>query len=940
MKNKIASIFIAAIVFCAILSPAADDGSLAVSAKSERYRVIVELYSLPAVKSGNTIMSLATYNIMSAADSVSKQADVEIENVYTHVFSGFSCEASTEKICELEGMAGVKRVYIARKYELPEPVEFEKIENVKELSRTLELLGESAYDGRGTAIAVLDSGFDTSHTAFALDAGVPVKFTEEDIDAAKGTLGFGEEDLYISPKIPFAYDYAENDTNVFGPISTHGTHVAGIAAGRVVNQTVKGIAPNAQLVLMKVFSDDGAAYDDFVLAALDDAAKLGVDAINLSLGTPCGFSSNDYGTSEYDGYDSVFSLVRQNGVLVSCSAGNSGIMGKKNRFGNNKPFTDNTDYGTIASPATSISSTAVGAAGKYENGTWYIGDFSSMGSTPDLRLKPDVAAPGVRVASSIPDDGDGDNDDYGYMSGTSAAAPHIAGASAVLTQYLKEIYPLMPPGERLQTAEALLMSTADVIKADGVPLSPRAQGSGRFNLYNAIASPVILKYNGGTPKVELGDKLSGGSFNFSFTAKNLGINTVTYNLSADVITDGYEESNGRTFITLSPLMIESSAEFSGGQALTLNPGEEKTVNVTITPDQDAINDLDLVYRYGYYLEGYVYLDGTDNPDLSIPFMGYKGNWNTIPAIDEAIMNGGGLFGETTFYMNYNNKWYEMGANQFIEGSVPEGKYVAVQPGAHIKARLAFLRNTYYVPLEIIDSEGNIVQSIPYITAWCSKAFEISNGVLNLYEVSLFDEEITPAGTASLEDGVYTLRLKGVADREGAELEPSVYNFEFTLDGTAPTLENAYIILDFDSEERYLEAKFRDAHAVMAAEAFTADSESLGWQAAESWEIGETGTFVFDITGRADGFFGVSAMDYARNTMVETVLMEDAFVALYDENNLLLDLYTEKAPVNRENGQMAIKFNNIPPEIKTIKVFRWQGALPFLTSPFEVLTYEN
>ena len=150
-----------------------------------------------------------------------------------------------------------------------------------------------SYTGIGTAVAILDSGFDCSHTVFQNQPTGELLIDRNDVsgilngtddngnplaNAAQTTPGIKLTDVYYSDKIPFTYDYADKDSDVFPYDSEHGTHVAGIIGGK--DDTITGVAVNTQLVLMKVFPDldDGADTDD-ILAALEDAVLLGVDAI-------------------------------------------------------------------------------------------------------------------------------------------------------------------------------------------------------------------------------------------------------------------------------------------------------------------------------------------------------------------------------------------------------------------------------------------------------------------------------------------------------------------------------------------------------------------------------------------------------------------------------------------------------------------------------------
>lgn len=148
-------------------------------------------------------------------------------------------------------------------------------------------------------MAVLDTGLDYTHTAFSVDNFTTTNeaFTLQSVSGMVGNTvaagynpGLTGEDVYVSKKVPYAYDYGDKDSDVFPLNSDHGTHVAGIIAGK--DDVITGVAPNAQLAIMKVFSDySEGAKTSAILAALNDCVKLGVDVINMSLGTSCGFSA-------------------------------------------------------------------------------------------------------------------------------------------------------------------------------------------------------------------------------------------------------------------------------------------------------------------------------------------------------------------------------------------------------------------------------------------------------------------------------------------------------------------------------------------------------------------------------------------------------------------------------------------------------------------------
>ena len=138
-----------------------------------------------------------------------------------------------------------------------------------------------AYDGTGVVVAVLDTGLDYYHTAFSTANFTADRsklgMTFEDVEALIGNTvattqhgnGLTASDVYVNEKVPYAYDYADYDSEVYPLLSEHGTHVAGIIAGK--DDTITGVAPNAQLVIMKTFSDLAqSARTSWILTALED----------------------------------------------------------------------------------------------------------------------------------------------------------------------------------------------------------------------------------------------------------------------------------------------------------------------------------------------------------------------------------------------------------------------------------------------------------------------------------------------------------------------------------------------------------------------------------------------------------------------------------------------------------------------------------------------
>ncbi len=220
-----------------------------------------------------------------------------------------------------------------------------------------------AYQGDGVVVAVLDTGLDYTHTAFSADNynSTHDAFTLQSVSslvnktaAASYTKGLTGEDVYLNRKVPFAYDYADKDPDVLPINSEHGTHVAGVIAGD--DDVITGVAPNAQLAIMKVFSDtQQGAKSSWILAALEDCVTLGVDVINMSLGSSCGFAREVDEVRVNEIYDSI----RDAGISLIAAASNDYNATFSSEKNGSLGLTSNPDSGTVGSPSTYAASLSV-----------------------------------------------------------------------------------------------------------------------------------------------------------------------------------------------------------------------------------------------------------------------------------------------------------------------------------------------------------------------------------------------------------------------------------------------------------------------------------------------------------------------------------------------------------------------------------------------------
>lgn len=617
---------------------------------------------------------------------------------------------------------------------------------------------ESGYKGQGTVVAIIDSGLDVDHDVLHITDPSKAKYkSQEEMDAAKAAAGitYGK---WFNDKVIFGYNYVDGNTNLKEGIEdSHGMHVTGIAAGnptqKAGDEYIYGVAPEAQVIFLRVFSDlKNTTGPALYVRAIEDAVKLGADSINLSLGSTTGSTAN----IEESLLEAIEAAQRA-GVTVVISAGNDGAFGD-----GQKPFAENIDYGLVGNPSTakgaisvasynsdytrgqaitfvgmennadlnygrcpfsdpnksekkfeigrdydyvyvgtaeevqgvdltgkialikrggltfsekianaiaqgaegvvifnndpqganismSLDDTAVAIPAVFipykfgnalANGNYKIrfngnlekfdnieagrfSSFSSWGLTSDGELKPDVSAPGGSIYSSFNDG------QYGLMSGTSMAAPHVTGVVALVKQYLKEKYPEKSDAELAYLVKALIMSNAKAHYDEqaGEFSSPRQQGAGLVDTASAISSGLYLTGDDGYGSITLGNV--GDTFNFDVTIHNISDQDKTLTYETNLQTDAVEDGK----ITLSPRHLATIA----GKTITVKANSSEKVTITV----DARQFADLLTKEmpnGYYLEGFVrFLDSVDFAEVvSLPFVGFRGDFQNLAVVEDPV----------------------------------------------------------------------------------------------------------------------------------------------------------------------------------------------------------------------------------------------------------------------------------------------------------------
>ena len=229
-----------------------------------------------------------------------------------------------------------------------------------------------------------------------------------------------------------------------------------------------------------------------------------------------------------------------------------------------------------------------------------ISSFSSYGMSPDLQLKPDIGAPGGAIYSTYPLERGG----YASISGTSMAAPHVAGAAALLLQ--------SAPNTPAQAVRSILQNSAVPKNWSGNPNLgfldfAHRQGAGMLRIDDAVTNATRI--NPG--KLSLGESQAGPSLH-SIQLSNGGSTAVTYALSSiNALSTG-----GNTFAP-GAFLSNASVTFASN-SVTLEPGASATVGVTFTPASGPVAG-----QYGGYL---VFTPDDGSAILRVPFAGYVGDY--------------------------------------------------------------------------------------------------------------------------------------------------------------------------------------------------------------------------------------------------------------------------------------------------------------------------
>lgn len=884
--------------------------------------------------------------------------EAKILHSYTNVMNGFSMDIKRGEIPKIESMTGVIKVIEAKKYT-------ENMNTARKLTQAEDVWKDYSLKGEGQVVSIIDTGVDFNNKAFkAPEDKSKLKLNKASVDEikSKGALRANKDaETYFSEKVPFGFNYADNNTEIVDKRdskSPHGCHVAGIVAADgdenevKENKSIKGVAPEAQLLAMKVFSNGpsgGGAFADSIIAAIDDSVALGADVINMSLGSSAGFQRND------DPEQVAIKRAADAGVMVVVSAGNSSFstapapvaelndiatvgspaMGKDafmissfentnsminkielrdsngNKIINSQYAAHQVEIDNLMNKDYEIVECGVGQKSDFEgkdlkdkialikrgNNTFIekimnaqeagalgvivynkdgdetimnmatdpnitipaifipnssgidikdsidkgnkvllngdfssdsienantsdYSDFTSWGPGPGLEFKPQIAAPGGHIYSTL------NNNEYGDMSGTSMAAPHASGASALLLEGLNKFAPEVKGRDKVELARNMFMNTSSVKEDknnEGVPVSPRRQGSGLIQIEDAVKNRVTATYNG---EASVALKQFDNTVTFKLDLKNFGDKEVKYTLeNIGGVLSQDSKNTPKNMITDVKLSKDEASIGFDKNTVTVAPNGTESVNVTLNVGSKLSKDR--------FLEGYVNFKSDDKniPSLVVPFMGFYGDWakesvttNSIwdkelhPFLEVLKNKGEDITTLQNLAVSVNkNKQTIIGQGKEENGRVElDPNTIAISPNEdnscdNLMPGIYLMRNVKKVQGEILNEKGEIIRNLGEVKDYNKKIFNASSGSGKMVDVLkdlAWDGTIYNSSTGKTEivpEGQYTYKVSMYVDYDDAKAQ--TIEIPVKIDLKAPEVKiSSYEKVGDDEYKVYFNAK--------------------------------------------------------------------------------------------------------------------------------------
>ncbi|ANU27525.1 S8 family serine peptidase [Planococcus versutus] len=896
----------------------------------EKVRVIIELTDEPTIeaatekgilykelskKQKTQMEAAATEEQQSVQAAIAKVAPkINYLQTFTAVFNGFSAEVEARQVAKIAELPNVKAIYEATEYKRPEVKPLMK--HSKKLVQAQQAWRDYGFKGEGMIIGVIDTGIDPGHRDMVLSNNKTAALTKAQVEAVVSSQTI-EKGAFFTSKVPFGYNYMDANTeirDVAPSASMHGMHVAGTigANGNEEKGGIKGVAPEAQLLALKVFGNDAYAattFGDIYIKAMDDAIKLDADVINLSFGATAGFV--DPANPEQQAVE----RATNNGVLVAISAGNEDKLGA----GYLAPFAENQDYGLIETPGLAVDSLGVASfendiitadsfvynlnnvkagraiylpannvkpvlnesyqivdagqgrpqdfVGKEVNGKFALivrgavpfidaayeaeaagaagviiynnvagpvnmeydpfltipylstlqkdglamkaglqagkkvtvvfdgekldtpnsnagkmSEFTSWGPTPNLDFKPELTAPGGNIFSTL------NNNGYGLMSGTSMAAPHVAGGAALMFQRVKELG--LDGRDRVTFAKNILLNTANPVEfKKGQYVSPRRQGAGLMQLHDALSTNVMLTdQTSGDAKIAL-KEIKNNKITMTLQAKNFSNKAATYAVKVDVQADAVTKHKERKTNVTDPnlsgaTVVTNLVNINSPKTVTVPANGVTKISVTIDASTLTGRPEFAAFTNGFFIDGFITLtdpkvDVTGNTPLVVPYFGFNGKWDKASIFDDVAWDPG-TFYASTFLTDEFGLIINGGSHQ--QGFVParfafspngDGSRESVIPV------FSLLRNAKKMEVNVLDEKGKKLRTLQTgknLVKNFNDSFAYYYDLLNEWNGEVLGKAV--------KDGKYQIQLRAVIDYPNAEWQSLA--LPILVDTVAPT----------------------------------------------------------------------------------------------------------------------------------------------------------
>ena len=474
---------------------------------------------------------------------------------------------------------------------------------------------------------------------------------------------------------------------------------------------------------------------------------------------------------------------------------------------------------------------------KAETKSYYaMSSYSSWGVTPDLKLKPEIAAPGGNVYSSI------NNNKYAYYSGTSMATPQITGIAALVHEYVDtdDKFANLSATAKAQVVTQLLMSTASPMvdpRDTSSYYTPRQQGAGLANAVAATSTDVYATVDGANdasrPKADLGES-GNGQWSFTITLHNVGSQARSFTPDtaalSDTVADGLFQQQMKNW-TGKGIDVSYSGDGYDAESGNVTVPAGGIANLTVTVScQDAFAQFASENTpNGTFVDGFAMLKSADEGvDLSVPFMGFYGDWSKASVFDEAVSDDYHFAGTKFVDAIYGA---DLGVNPFAEGDQKKfdmNRVVVSNSGfsdapTTLTTSTSLLRNVNNLTYSMTGPDGSDEGSASYdyvrktyynatYRTWV-KPEDLMNGYYPVFY---------PGSSDDTAEGVYTLKM--TATTAGPTPEQQTREYQIHYDTTAPEITD--VVYDDNNGDPTLTFTAKDNTYIAAIDLVSPDENGI------------------------------------------------------------------------------------------------------------------